>query len=484
MNINAINELIFNTILNNSEAILQNGGYIINGCHFNLFDTDTLNGELLHDIPEYTEMMYTLDKNKNYVFISINGLNIIPKSNIKMPYIESPKKEAIILYSKSKFIKIKEIISKFRKYSSVETYEEIDGNIDIYEELFIEIEQCIQLNIKFKTNYLLGDIKAILDISDDNLLKITKFSEKFKIPKNIIKFNINLIAMAYSNYYIENKPFNLYVEHIYNHVLNLTIEKYVYLANNNKVKNIADICYKEFLNLQNDVLKIGEICEFILYFIGRYKQFSKQTCGSLFGAFFGTIFKQSPIHIAKKKQLIDLTNRAKLERSKYDIKQKQTHDSLKKFQMLKQLIDTVNEDINYIKELYKFQFLTILHAFIEYPLIATYFKRKINSEQPNNLLYQLHTKLQNCTVSNYIDLFPSLMDTFTTLTKEEKETGCSYIATIYANKKLEDIEINPNRGTIVENILCSIHELYSIHENTDVEKNIALILYVAIYSYL
>jgi hypothetical protein len=153
--------------------------------------------------------------------------------------------------------------------------------------------------------------------------------------------------------------------------------------------------------------------------------------------------------------------------------------------MLKRLIDTVNEEVTYIKELYKLQFFTIVHAFIENPLMGTYFKRKINTEDKDNLLYKLHIQLQNCTVKNYIQLFPSIMNTFTILTEKEKESGCSFIIDfIHANKKLEDIDIIPKRGTIIENIIYSLYEIENTDQNIYVEKNIAFILYVAMYFYI
>jgi hypothetical protein len=513
-----VNILIFKTMNNFAP------NYVIGNSYYYLYDTDTLNGENcpnMHRIPDKNEMMYTLDKDKNYVFIVLNGLNGILPSNIKSSDFESSdfelSKICIVLYSKTCFIRINEKISNYEKFKDM--YEDVDANIDIYEEFFINMEKQIQSNTTITNNEIaitkmLNGFQSILDKFNDDLFLITKFSERFKIPKELAKFNLTLIKMAYSEYYIENKPFHLYVEHIYNHILKLVIEEYVYLSdnnnsnnnsnsnnnnnsnnnsnsnsnsnsNNNKVKHIADICYKEFSNLQTDFLKIGELCEFILYFIGRHKQLAKQTCSALFGAYFASVFKESPIHIAKKKQLVDLTNRAKLEQAKYNIKNVKTHESLKKFQMLKQLIDTVNEDITYIKELYKLQFFTIIHSFIEYPLIEIYFKRKINTENKDNLLYKLHTQLQNCTVQNYIQLFPSIMDTFTILTQKEKESGCSFIIDfIHVNKKLEDIEIIPKKGTIIENIINSLYDI----ENTDkvvyVEKNIALILYVAMYFYI
>jgi hypothetical protein len=82
-------------------------------------------------------------------------------------------------------------------------------------------------------------------------------------------------------------------------------------------------------------------------------------------------------------------------------------------------------------------------------------------------------------------MFPSLMENFTTLTEEEKVVGCSFITdVIYPNKKLEDIEISPKRGNIVENIIYSLYEIENTDKEINMAKNIAFILYVSIYFYL
>jgi hypothetical protein len=557
MDIGTINTIIFNTIFKDAAAVASNGGYTINKYHYNLFDTDMLNGgvgKIDPTISDKTEMMYTLDGSKNYVFVGVRGLNVIPSANLLIESsdlpsasaettttatiettttatietttatIAEPISEVIILYSKSYLENVREVIARHEKYVFFkDMYEEVSAGLVIYEELFIKIEKYFQsvesaiapaispktvptiapsvamvngaasviapattkstitesaTNITNKLN----QIQLMLDEADEDLFLVSKFSERFQIPKEVAKFNINLVKMGYSEYYTENKSFNLYVDYIYNYILKLTIEEYVYLNDNNKVQQITDICYKEFLDIQKDVLQIGEVCEFILYFIGKYKQLTKQTCGTVFGTYFGNVFKKSPIHIAKKKQLIDLTNRAKLEQAKMKTK---SHENVKKLQMLRKLITTVDEEIVYIKELYKLQFFTIIHSFIEYPLMVTYFKRKINTDNEDNLLHKLDKQLRECTVQNYIHLFPSLMENFITLTQEEREVGCSFITdVIYPNKKLEDIEISPKRGNIVENIIYSLYEIENTDKEINMAKNIAFILYVSIYFYL
>jgi len=519
MDIGVINTLIFNTIFKDAAAIASNGGYIMDECHYNLFDTDTLNGGSINSAtPDKTEMMYTLDGCKNYVFVSLGGLNVINPANIvsvtateatatEVTAIEAVTtsattatatsatakslRQVIVLYSSASIHRIKEQVTTFERFTFFKNmYEEVSANIVIYEELFIKMEEQLLGDALTNANIeaMLVRIQTLMDETDDDLFLISKFADKFEIPKSIAKFNINLIKMAYSEYYVENCPFELYVDHIYKYILKLTVEEYVLLysggSGDSKVQYIADICYKEFLNLQDDIIQIGETCEFILYFIGKYKQLSKQTCGSLFGTYFGTAFRLSPIHIAKKKQLSDLINRVKLEQAKIKT-QKQKNEGIKKLQMLKRLIGTIEEEIIYIKELYKLQFFTIIHAFIEYPLMVSYFKRKINTDNKDNLLYKLDSQLQKCTEKNYIELFPSLMDNFTTITKEDKKIGCSFITDIiYPNKKLEEIEISPKRGTIIENIIYSLYEIENTDPEIDTAKNIAFILYVAIYFYL
>lgn len=525
MNVDMVNALIYNTMFNDSAAIAKIGGYIVDGHYCNLFNTDTLNnGAGNPSTPDYTEMMYTLDGCKNYVFVGIRGLNVIASSNISVadlavttenintteaataeavnPEVVTAEavntnevintteavnseavntKSAIVLYSATRFNSIKDSVETFERFTFFKNmYEEVSANVVIYEEFFIKMEQYFQSE---KNKLLVSRMKAIMDNTDEDLFLTTNFSEKFKIPRNILKFIINLIKMAYSEYYVENKPYRSYIDHVYGYILKLTVEEYVLLYGD-RAQYIADICYKEFLNLQEDITKIGETCEFILYFIGKYKQLTKQTCGSLIGTYFGKVFKNSPIHIAKKRQIIDLTNRIKLEQAKIKTKKKE-NEGLKKIQMLKNLINTIEEEIIYIKELYKLQFFTIIHAFIEYPLMVTYFKRKINTSD-NNLLYILHLELTKCTKENYIQLFPSLMVHFDVLTKEEIDVGCSFILdVIYPDKKLEDIEISPKRGTIIENI---IYTLYGIEKFDDKEINnaklIAFILYISIYFYM
>jgi hypothetical protein len=505
-NIELINTIIFNTVFKDAAAVASCGGYTINNYHYNLFDTDTLNGsagKINPKIPDKTEMMYALDGGKNYVFIGVKGLNVIPSNNLAISHLAETvttskvtTSEVIILFSKSYLERVRGVIAKYEKYVFFkDMYEEVSAGVVIYEELFIKIEKYFQVtattkevakmetdNTAIATTNKLNQVQLMLDEADEDLFLISKFSERFQIPKDIAKFNINLVKMGYSEYYTENKSFNLYVDYIYNHILKLTIEEYVYLNDNNKVQQITDICYKEFLAIQKNVLQIGEVCEFILYFIGKYKQLTKQTCGSVFGTYFGNAFRESPIHIAKKKQLVDLTNRAKLEQAKMKTK---SHENVKRLQMLRKLITTVDEEIVYIKELYKLQFFTIIHSFIEYPLMVTYFKRKINIDNEDNLLYKLDKQLRECTVQNYIHLFPSLMENFITLTREEREIGCVFITdVIYPNKKLEDIEISPKRGNIVENIIYSLYEIENTDKEINTAKNIAFILYVSIYFYL
>jgi len=359
MDISVINTIIFNTIFKDAAAVASNGGYTIDGYHYNLFDTDTLNGgigKIDPTISDKTEMMYTLDGSKNYVFVGIRGLNVIPSANVDISDISDKSintdisdksintdiSEVIILYSKSYIENIQKVISRYEKYVFFkDMYEDVSAGIVIYEELFIKIEQYFQANIlvlnalsallafpkstlpkiaaekkstlskiaaEEKSNNrqivdAINDIQIMMEAADEDLFLVSKFAEKFQIPKEVAKFNINLVKMGYSEYYTENKSFNSYIDHINNHILKLTVEEYVFLYNNTKAQHIADICYKEFLNIQKDIIQIGYVCEFILYFIGRYKQLTKQTCGSLFGTYFGSVFRESPIHIAKKSNL-------------------------------------------------------------------------------------------------------------------------------------------------------------------------------------
>jgi hypothetical protein len=473
----------------NIEALIKS--YYIGDNHYNLFDTDQLSDQN-HISPNSLylhKMIYTLEGG-NYVFIS-DKLNAITSLNILsmgggIEY-RSKLNEIIVLFSKSQFEKTNQTILKFKDIKSNiyfrNMYEEINSNLLTYEEMFIKIEEA---------GDNLDKVRSIIESVDNEIFSISGgISDKFQISKPIMRDIIIMIKNGYDYFYRGGKSFEDYIEHIYNTIIRESIEDYMFYNENvqniEKVRYIIQECFNEFLLLKEEVIQIGEICEFILYFIGDYKAIARQTCADLFLTFFGNkVFKNSKLHNIKKIQLIETNNKIKLEHAKYkngvsrnSATNFATHS--KKIKILSSLVGTLEEEINYIEKMYKLHFFVIFYSFIEYPFLGMRFKRKIDISK-KNLLYNIHKQLLNCTMSGYIFLFPSLMENFIYLSEEERVAGCSYINELYTSKKLEDIIIDIKKGTIVENLINSLYDIKG--DDKIIGKKIAFILYVAIYFYL
>jgi len=418
--------------------------------------------------------------------------------------------EIIILYSKTHFEKVRQKISSFERNQFFKNmYEEVYNNALLYEEILEKINNWI-LSAK-GDDY--SEVRLMIELIDQEIFNIPTFSKKFEISEEIVRILSLMIKDAYNNFYMKEKSYSEYIDYIYDYIISniLCVLSNTNVENAENTKYINSLhkqCYEEFVRFKPEILIIGEICEVIFYFIGRYKQLTKQTCASLFNDIFIKSFKESKLYNLKKRQLIKLNNELlqlenlrdmlhtaiktirgkEIKKEEQVKKEEQTKSKLRKVYEniinIKLQIGLLDNEISDIKDSYKLYFFIIIHAFIEYPLMTTYFKRSINLNN-NTILSRLHIKLSKCNIYNYINILPQLLEEFTILTEVDRNIGYSFIKNvIYSNKKLENIEISPKRGTIIENIIYDLYEIENKDTIISLPKNIAFILYVAMYFYI
>lgn len=398
----------------------------------------------------------------------------------------------------------------------------------------------------------IDSILSIINLCDKEIYNIEKHSEHFEIDILRIERIILMIKNTYDSIYLDNnKSYTDYIDNIYEVLMsevNYFHSQYNLEHQKPPNEDIYTASCIELLNLKKSINQIGEVCEFVFYFVGSNKYLTRQTCESLFNYLFTYAFKSSHLYNSKKKEKAEIVkqynalseeisrlnnpivklkiitigkeitkleiekakyqslikikmekNKGKSEIEKIKLQLKKIYEEIfakdKKIKMinneLEQMHDMlykiedrskkIDEEIIYIKEVYKIFIFIIFYGFVEYPLSVKYF-RKMSKYL---LLYNIHQLLLKCDVNTYMYLFPEIINAFTILDEGDKEVAINFIKNeIYPIKKIEDIIIDPKNGTIAENI---ISELFNIEVNNNeiiIAKNIAIIVYIACYYYI